>query len=151
MRTVKIGDREFTAREHTQAEGKRYLNMLESYARTKDKPMVRLLKKLEGVEGKDRTDAIAALIAKPDWDKPPASLVNAAATEPYFLVQLCVLRLVPRLTEEEFYDLIGDNCLQVYSDIMSTYKPISDAEIIEGNKALKERIKQQAQNAKPPE
>ncbi len=150
MSTIKIKDRLFEVVRYDQAGYDRYRSFLKDIAKLRDRPLERFFKRIEGVTGQDRSDAIQGFMARRDWDEPPAEMVESVAHSRTGVLELACSLLRPALDVLELAELIGDDWQQVERDIHNALRPPTDAEIIARNQALKDRIKRQAQQEEKP-
>lgn len=88
----------------------------------------------------ERQDALAAWMARPDWDEPAESAILRAARQPAAVAALCRRVLRPAKTQAQWFAILGDDAEKVYGDLLAAMRPPSDEEIKNRNDALRAAI-----------
>jgi hypothetical protein len=121
-----------------------FMPTLIALARDQDKPLERFCATLGNLSAADRDAAIRGYMARPDWDTPPVELINQVADSNEGILYLAWHTFSPRMPSIECLEAFIDNDYPaVMAALKKAYKelqPLTDEDILERNKALKEKL-----------
>jgi len=142
MKTVKIGEHEFTVAPLSDEQHNIFVGLIKQTAKKMDSPVARFIdEKLKGVTGEDRSAAIQGFMRSPGWDDPPKEVMNKVLIAKWSVRYLAKLAIIPAQHPDLLNELItDDNAEKVYFDLCKAMQPLTNDEIIENNKKLREAI-----------
>lgn len=136
-----IGDKVFHNKHYTQE----VYDLLRAFARSEasrgDDPIKRFIaRRLKGLSGQDRRDALAGWMLRDDWDAPPETAVNAIMSSRLGACILLANVIDPAMSDQEIRAIVTEeNKTEIIRQIVTSNKP-SDEDIVRANQYFRERI-----------
>ena len=139
MSAITINGKQYEARALTQEQYDWYQGVLIRDAQSRDQPLARFLRKIDGVEGDDRKAAIAAFVSRPDWDVPLPVQIREAAVALDAVIVLTRLACEPKPSYDDCRAHITDP-VAFLKELHAAMKSGGIDAMLEKNRALKERL-----------